>query len=119
MAKKKSSKDKDKKRKKLLCDIPFLLELVLGIGEVSALTGVPQRQLRYWQEKGLIEVLNERANTTRKFDYFSVKKIKHIWAYLELGYSLDDSASKAETELKPLRKSIDKYRKKLELEAEE
>ena len=101
---------KDKKKKhQLLCDIPFLLDLLIGIGEVAEMTGVSQRQLRYWQEKGLVNTLNNQSNTTRKFDYYSVKKIVLIHDFLELGYSLDDAASKADDELKPLRKAIKKF----------
>lgn len=103
-----AKKDK-KKKQQLLCDIPFLLDLLIGIGEVSEMSGVSQRQLRYWQEKGLVKTLNEQTNTTRKFDYYSVKKIILIRDFINLGYALDDAASKADDELKPLKKAIKKY----------
>jgi DNA-binding transcriptional MerR regulator len=107
-------KNKDKKKKKkLLYDPGFLVELVVGIGEVSEMTGVPQRQLRYWQEKGVVGILNERSNTTRKFDYYAVRKIRLIREFLEKdGATLDEAAARAEEKLASLKKALEKYRLK-------
>jgi DNA-binding transcriptional MerR regulator len=108
----KDKKDKDKKKKPLY-DPGFLVELIMGIGEVSEMTGVPQRQLRYWQEKGVIGILNDRSNTTRKFDYHGVRKIRLIKNYMdEEALTLDDAARKADGKLEVLRHAIEKYRAK-------
>lgn len=107
------AKNTGKKKKKLLCDIPFLLSLKMGIGEVSQMTGVPQRQIRYWQEKGVIDSLNESTNTTRRFDYYNIKRIISIQAYLDLQYDLEHASAKTDKELKPLSKAIKKYEKTL------
>jgi DNA-binding transcriptional MerR regulator len=107
-------KDKDKKKKKkLLYDPGFLVELIVGIGEVSEMTSVPQRQLRYWQEKGVVGILNERTNTTRKFDYYAVRKIRLIREFLEKeGVTLDEAAAQADEKLASLKKALEKYRLK-------
>ena len=63
------------KTENILDDHEFLNKLIVGIGEVSAITGVPQRQLRYWQEKGLIKTTDETVtSTTRRFNYLEIKK---------------------------------------------
>ena len=46
-------------QKELLLDFDFLRKLVVGIGEVSQITGIPTRQIRYWEEKGIISSLTE------------------------------------------------------------
>jgi len=40
-------------------DIFFLKNLVVGIGEVSEITKIPTRKIRYWEEKGIITSLTE------------------------------------------------------------
>ncbi|KAF5272516.1 hypothetical protein FQR65_LT17366 [Abscondita terminalis] len=45
--------------KNLSFDSDFLDKLVVGIGEVSQITGIPARQIRYWEEKGIIASLTE------------------------------------------------------------
>lgn len=100
-----------KKKKKLLFDPGFLADLVVGIGEVSEMTGVSQRQLRYWQEKGAVGTLNEKGNTTRRFDYYAIRKIRLIRNYMEVGgMSLDEASVEADAHLKPLRKAIQKQK---------
>ena len=40
--------------KNLSFDYNFLEKLIVGIGEVSQITGIPTRQIRYWEEKGIM-----------------------------------------------------------------
>lgn len=60
--------------KNILLDFDLLGKLVVGIGEVSEISGVPTRQIRYWEEKGIIHSSKETEGTTRKYDYLNVKK---------------------------------------------
>lgn len=79
----------------VMADTEFLSKLIVGIGEVSAITGIPQRQLRYWQAKGIIRaVSNDSATTTRRFDYLEIKKILLIKDLLDEGYTLEAAAQK-------------------------
>ncbi|MCC3382124.1 MerR family transcriptional regulator [Paenibacillus farraposensis] len=83
-----------------LLDFDLLSKLVVGIGEVSDITGVPQRQIRYWEEKGIIQSFKEGEGTTRKYDYLSIKKILLVKELLDDGFTLDAAAKKVEERMK-------------------
>ncbi|KIL41754.1 transcriptional regulator [Gordoniibacillus kamchatkensis] len=83
-----------------LLDVELLKKLVVGIGEVSEITGVPQRQIRYWEEKGIIRAVKEGEGTTRKYDYLSIKKILLVKELLDDGYTLDAAAKKVEDRMR-------------------
>lgn len=38
-------------KENLTFDFDFIDKLVVGIGEVSQITNIPTRQIRYWEEK--------------------------------------------------------------------
>ncbi|GKX63826.1 MerR family transcriptional regulator [Pragia fontium] len=81
------------------CD--FLSNVIVGISEVSEMTGVPTRKLRYWQEKGIIQSVDPEASS-RQFDLANVKKILLIQELIEDGYSLDGAAAKVEKRLQKI-----------------
>ena len=68
-------KKEQKESKELLLDFDFLKKLVVGIGEVSQITGIPTRQIRYWEEKGILKSLTEEEGKNRRYDYLNIKKI--------------------------------------------
>lgn len=81
----------------MLEDHEFLSKLVVGIGEVAEITGIPQRQLRYWQEKGIIHtIVDDYSATTRRFNYLEIKKILLIKELLDEGFTLSAAAKKVE-----------------------
>ena len=69
------TKTEQKEPKELLLDFDFLKKLVVGIGEVSQITGIPTRQIRYWEEKGILKSLTEEEGKNRRYDYLNIKKI--------------------------------------------
>jgi DNA-binding transcriptional MerR regulator len=77
----------------ILMDVDFLVSVIVAIGEVANLTGVPQRKIRYWDEKGIIEPV-DKSSTYRQYNYLNIKKIVLIQELLEEGYTLDVSAKK-------------------------
>jgi DNA-binding transcriptional MerR regulator len=77
----------------ILMDVDFLVSVIVAIGEVANITGVPQRKIRYWDEKGIIEPV-DKTSTYRQYDYLNIKKIVLIQELLEEGYTLDVSAKK-------------------------
>ncbi|MDQ0494434.1 MerR family transcriptional regulator [Paenibacillus brasilensis] len=83
-----------------LLDFDLLSKLVVGIGEVSDITGVPQRQIRYWEEKKIIQSFKEGEGTTRKYDYLSIKKILLVKELLDDGFTLDAAAKKVEERMR-------------------
>jgi len=85
-----SQSDNDKLNDKIL-----LSKLLVGIGEVSAVTGIPQRQIRYWEEKGIIaSVPGEKNASTRRYDYPTIKRMILIKELLDEGYTLKAAVEK-------------------------
>ncbi|MGG3572955.1 MerR family transcriptional regulator [Bacillus gobiensis] len=85
-----------------LLDFDLLKKLVVGIGEVSEITGVPTRKLRYWEEKAIIQSEKDGEGITRRYNYLNIKKILLIQELLEEGYTLDAAAKKVETRMKTI-----------------
>lgn len=73
----------------------FLSTVIVGIGEVSEMTDIPVRKLRYWEEKGIIKAVDPEAKT-RQFNLANIKKIILIQELVEDGYTLDGAAKKIE-----------------------
>ena len=71
---------------KSICeDFAFIANVVVGIGEVAELTGMPARQLRYWEEKGIIKSIQESDSKTRRYNYINIKKILLIKELVDEG----------------------------------
>lgn len=80
-------------------DIEFLNKLIVGIGEVSEITNIPQRQIRYWESKGYIASLQGKI-TTRRYDYKTIKKMLLIKELLEEGFTLESAVQKVNNRFK-------------------
>lgn len=83
----------------------FLEKIRVGIHEVSGITEVPSRKIRYWEEKGCIESIGE--GSSRQFDLFNVKKIILIQELIDDGYSLDGATKKVNERVKVLQRMFD------------
>src|ERR1700742_4552044 len=77
----------------ILMDFDFLLTVIVAIAEVANITGVPQRKIRYWDEKGYIQPV-DNTSTYRQYDYLNVKKIVLIKELLDEGFTLEAAAKK-------------------------
>ncbi|MBS9766483.1 MAG: MerR family transcriptional regulator [Flavobacteriaceae bacterium] len=99
-----------KKNKDLSFDFEFLEKLVVGIGEVSEITGIPTRQIRYWEDKAIIESLSENGKN-RRYNYKNIKKILLIKELLDEGYTLDASAEKVQKRIEKIEEMLDKFKK--------
>lgn len=97
-----------------LMDMDLINKLVVGIGEVSSITGVPIRQIRYWEKKGIIQSTDDNTTSTRRYDYMSIKKIMLIKELLDEGYTLDAAAQKVEKRLAALNEAFAKLAKEQE-----
>ncbi|MGJ1266012.1 MerR family transcriptional regulator [Sphingobacterium spiritivorum] len=75
-------------------DFEFLEKLIVGIGEVSQITGIPTRQIRYWEDKNIIRSLTEEEGKNRRYDYKNIKKMLLIKELMDEGYTLDAAAEK-------------------------
>ncbi|MGJ9459919.1 MerR family transcriptional regulator [Oceanobacillus sp. CF4.6] len=87
---------------------PLIKKLVVGIGEVSDITSVPTRKIRYWEEKGVITSVEDAEGATRRFDFWNIKKIIFIQELIEEGFTLDAAAKKVEVRMKNMSQAFDK-----------
>ncbi|OUI78101.1 hypothetical protein HK18_11225 [Commensalibacter intestini] len=79
----------------------FLSKVIVGIHEVSTITNIPVRKLRYWEEKGIIQAVDPTAKS-RQFNLANIKKIILVQELLDDGYSLDGAARKVEDRIAKL-----------------
>ena len=70
-------------------------ELIVGISELSKMTEVSPRQLRYWEEKGYISSIDSKGKENRKYRLPMVIKVEMINNYLDEGYTLTTAVDKA------------------------
>ncbi|MBX2874738.1 MAG: MerR family transcriptional regulator [Saprospiraceae bacterium] len=94
----------------LYLDYEFLDKLVVGIGEVSSITAVPTRQIRYWEDKGIIKSLSDEKGKNRRYDYANIKKILLIKELMDDGYSLDGAVKKVDNRIKLIEETLAKLK---------
>ena len=92
-------------------DTDFLNKLIVGIGEVSEITDIPQRQIRYWEAKGYIKSTIGKT-TTRRFDYQTIKKMLLIKELLDEGFTLESAVRKVESRMKMVENALIKLKKR-------
>lgn len=97
--------------KDLSFDFDFLDNLVVGIGEVAQITGIPTRQIRYWEDKGIVISLTGEEGKNRRYDYKNIKKILLIKELLDEGYTLDASAEKVKKRMEIIEETLNKLKK--------
>ncbi|MBP7248711.1 MAG: MerR family transcriptional regulator [Negativicutes bacterium] len=88
-------------------DYNLIKNLVVAIGEVAEITGIPVRKLRYWEEKGIIQSQNSKT-TLRKYNYLTIKKILLIDELLTEGYTLEKAAEKVTQRIEKLNEVFSK-----------
>lgn len=102
---------KSKDTTNLSFDFDFLDKLVVGIGEVAQITGIPTRQIRYWEEKGIVTSLTEEEGKNRRYNYENIKKMLLIKELMEEGYTLDASADKVKKRMEMIEETLNKIKK--------
>ena len=70
--------------------------LKIGIGEVSKISGVSQRQLRYWEQKGYIKPVDTNSGV-RVYDFASIYTVFYIKSKLDEGYTLSTAYEKSKS----------------------
>ncbi len=101
---------KTERNKDLSFDFDFITKLVVGIGEVSEITGIATRQIRYWENKGIISSLTEKEGKNRRYDYKNIKKMLLIKELLDEGYTLDASAEKVNKRMENIEEMLKKIK---------
>lgn len=103
--------EQKRSKKDLSFDFDFLDRLVVGIGEVAQITGIPTRQIRYWEDKEIITSLTEEEGKNRRYDYKNIKKMLLIKELLDEGYTLDASAEKVQKRIELIEETLTKLKK--------
>ncbi len=99
------------KERRLSFDRDFLDKLVVGIGEVSQITGIPTRQIRYWEDKGIIVSLTEEEGKNRRYNYENIKRMLLIKELMDEGYTLDAAARKVKNRMDMIEQTLKKFKK--------
>lgn len=99
------------KKTDLSFDFEFLDKLIVGIGEVSQITGIPTRQIRYWEDKGIITSLTEEERKNRRYDYKNIKRMLLIKELLDEGYTLDAATSKIQNRMEMIEETLKKLKR--------
>jgi MerR family transcriptional regulator, global nitrogen regulator len=97
-----------------LFDPNLVSKLLVTIGDVSEVTQIPQRKLRYWEDKGIIQSSCQKDGTTRKYDYVNIKKIILIKELMDEGFTLEASVKKVEERVEKLQNAFNKLKDKNE-----
>ncbi|MDE2085592.1 MAG: Cu(I)-responsive transcriptional regulator [Xanthomonadaceae bacterium] len=62
----------------------------ITIGEVSALSGLPSKTIRYYEENGIIESARRNENRYRTYSQADVQTLRFVAHARRLGFSLKD-----------------------------
>ncbi|CAJ1230069.1 MerR family transcriptional regulator [Lactiplantibacillus xiangfangensis] len=77
-------------------------QLTIGISELSRMTGVSPRQLRYWQKKGYIIPKNQdEPGRARIYNMRMVIKAAAMSNLLQTGYTLKAAAAQVDERMQP------------------
>ena len=79
------------------------LDISLGIGETSRITGATPTQIRYWEKKHLIHSRRHEANGNKRYSLSNIALIVMIKTMLDEGYTL----AKASEEIKKSHQKAD------------
>lgn len=82
--------------------------MIIGIGEVSDITGIPTRKIRYWEEKDAIQSEKNTERSTRRYNYLNIKKMLLIQERIDEGFTLDASIEKVEKRMATLNEAFSK-----------
>jgi DNA-binding transcriptional MerR regulator len=64
----------------------------MRVGEISELTGVSVRAIRYYEHAGLLHA-PRKANGYREFDASAVERVRAIRDLLDVGFTIDEVVS--------------------------
>ena len=72
------------------------LDISLGIGETSRVTGATPTQIRYWEKKQLIHSRRHDANGNKRYSLANITLIVMIKTMLDEGYTLAKASEEIE-----------------------
>lgn len=79
-------------------------DLAIGISELSKMTNVSPRQLRYWQKKGYIQPHNhQQSGQARTYSIAMAVRVAAMGKLLEEGYTLTAAARLVDERMRPFK----------------
>ncbi|MFD0898374.1 MerR family transcriptional regulator [Loigolactobacillus binensis] len=69
-------------------------KLIFGISQISQMTAISPRQLRYWEKRGYISSLSNKDGASRQYNLKMTIKIIGIKQFLDEGYTLAAAVEK-------------------------
>lgn len=85
-----------------------MAQIQIPLSEISRVTGVSPRQIRYWEEKGFLTSHQAQKNQNHKFNFFALTKVLEIKKYLDQGFTLQAAVEK-QKERKNIGRSIYRF----------
>ena len=79
---------------------------------LTAATWIATRQIRYWEEKGIITSLTEDEGKNRRYNYENIKKMLLIKEMIDEGYTLDAAAEKVKKRMEMIEETLNKLQNK-------
>ncbi|WP_082623150.1 MerR family transcriptional regulator [Lacticaseibacillus camelliae] len=70
------------------------LDVSMGIGETSRVTGATATQIRYWEKKGIVHPIRHGEGQNKRYSYRDIVTISFVKSMIDQGYTL----AKAEQE---------------------
>ncbi len=76
------------------------LNISLGIGETSRISGATTTQIRYWEKKGLIQSIQYEEGKNKRYSLKNITSIIFIKTMMDEGYTLQKAADKLQKHTK-------------------
>jgi DNA-binding transcriptional MerR regulator len=68
------------------------LDLSVGIGEASRITGATSTQIRYWEKKDLVHSFRREEGGNKRFNFPNLAKLVLVKSMIDEGYTLTKAA---------------------------
>ncbi|WP_225363100.1 MerR family transcriptional regulator [Secundilactobacillus paracollinoides] len=75
------------------------LDISMGIGETSRVTEASTTQIRYWEKRGLIELVSHGKGQNKRYNLENISTILYLKMMLDNGYTLNKAAEMAKERL--------------------
>ncbi|MCI1890589.1 MerR family transcriptional regulator [Schleiferilactobacillus perolens] len=82
------------------------IDISMGIGETSRITGATVTQIRYWEKKGFIHPIRHQTGGNKRYSLKTMTKIIIIKSFMDDGYTL----AKAGEMIKAHYQDVDTFR---------
>lgn len=71
------------------------LDVSMGVGETSRVTGATATQIRYWEKKGIVHAIRHGEGQNKRYSYRDIATISFIKTMIDQGYTLAKAKAEA------------------------